>query len=77
MLKGISRTRLVSVWFLAVAVIVAWVVASGVNIAISSAALFLTMCLVPPAIVLLVWRSAPPTVGEVLYSVNQQKEGRS
>ena len=59
MLKGISRTRLVGFWFAAVAVIIAWVVATGVNIAIGTAAL-LTMCLVPPAIMLLVWRGAPP-----------------
>ena len=78
MLKEISRTRLVGFWFVAVAVIIAWVVATGVHIAISTTALLLTMCLVPPAIVLLVWRGAPPpTVGELLYSVNNQKEGRS
>ena len=62
---------------MAVAVIIAWVVATGV-IAINTAALLLTMCLVPPAIMLLVWRGAPaPTVGELLDSVNRQKEGRS
>ena len=78
MLKEISRTRLVGFWFAAVAVITAWVVATGVNIAISTAVLLLTMCLVPPAIMLLVWRGAPPpTVGELLYSVNTQKEGRT
>ena len=78
MLKGISRTRLVGFWFAAVGVIIAWVVATGVNIAISTAALLLTACLVPPAIMLLVWRGAPPpTVGELLYSVNKPKDGRS
>ena len=78
MLKEISRTRLVGFWFVAVAVIIAWVVATGVNIAMSTTALLLTMCLVPPAIVLLVWRGAPPpTVRELLYSVNKQEEGRS
>ena len=78
MSKGISRTRLVGFWFAALAVIIAWVVAAGVNITVSTAALLLTMCLVPPAIMLLVWRGAPPpTVGELLYSVNKQEEGRS
>ena len=78
MLKGISRTRLVGFWYAAVAVIIAWVVATGVNIGASTAALLLTMCLVPPTIMLLVWRGAPPpTVGELLYSVNNQKDGRS
>ena len=80
MLKEISRTRtrLVGFWFAAVAVIIAWVVATGVNIAISTAALLLTLCLVPPAIMLLVFRGAPPpTVAELMYAVDNQKEGRS
>ena len=78
MLKEISRTRLVGFWFAAVAVIIAWVVVTGVNVAISTAALLLTMCLVPPVIMLLVWRGAPPpTVGELRYAVNNRKEGRS
>ena len=78
MLKEISRTRLVGFWFAAVAVITASVVTSGVDVAVSTAALLLTLSLVPPAIMLLVFRGAPPpTVGELLYSVNTQKEGRS
>ena len=78
MLKEISRTRLVGFWFGAVAVIIAGVVTTGVNIATSTAALLLAMCVVPPAIMLLVWRGTPPpTVGELLYSVHNQKEGRS
>ena len=78
MLKEISRTRLVGFWFAAVAGVIAWVAATGVNIAISTALLLLTMCLVPPAIMLLLWRGAPPpTVAELLYAVNNRKEGRS
>ena len=78
MVKEISRTRLVGFWFALVAVVIAWVAATGVNVAISTAVLLLTMCLVPPAIMLLVWRGAPPpTIGELLYSMTEQKEGRS
>ena len=78
MLKEISRTRLVGFWFAVVALMIASAVATGVNVGISTAALLLAMCLVPPAIMLLVWRGAPPpTVGELLYSVHNQKEGRS
>ena len=78
MLKEMSRTRLVGFWFAAAAVIIAWVVTAGVNVAVGTAALLLTMCLVAPAIMLLIWRGAPPpTVGELLYSVNTQTEGRS
>ena len=77
MLKEISRTQLVEFWFAAVAVVIASVVTMGVSVAVSTTALLLTLCLVPPAIMLLVWRGAPPpTVGEILYSANTPKEGR-
>jgi hypothetical protein len=78
MLKEISRNRLVGFWFAAVTVIIASVVAMGVNVAVSTTAFLLTLSLVPPAILLLVWRGAPPpTVGEILYAANTPKEGRS
>jgi hypothetical protein len=78
MLKAISRTRLVGFWFAAVAVIIASVVAMGVNVAVSTTVLLLTLSLVPPAIIWLVWRGAPPpTAREILYSTNTPKEGRS
>ena len=78
MLKDITRNRLVGFWFAAVTVIIASVVAMGVNVAVSTTALLLALSLVPPAIMLLVWRGAPPpTVGEILYSVSKPKEGRS
>jgi hypothetical protein len=78
MLKTISRNRLVGFWFAAVAVIIASVVAMGVNVGVSTAALLLTLSLVPPGIVLALWRGAPPpTVGEILYSANTAKDGRS
>ena len=78
MLKEISRNRLVGFWFAAVAVIIASVVAMGVDVAASTTVLLLAMSLVPPAIMWLVWRGAPPpTAREILYSANTPKEGRS
>jgi hypothetical protein len=78
MVNDITRNRLVGVWFAAVAVAIASVVAIGVNVAVSTTALLLTMSLVPPAVMVLVWRGAPPsTVGEILYAANTRKEGRS
>jgi hypothetical protein len=77
MLNGIAPARLVGLWFVAVSVLAAGVVTMGVNVTASTAALLLTMCLVPPAILLAVWRGAPPpTVGELLYAVSETKEGR-
>ena len=78
MLKGLSRNRLVGFWFAAVAVIIASVVAMGVDVAASTTVLLLAMSLVPPAIMWLVWRGAPPpTAREILYSANTPKENRS
>ena len=78
MLKEISRNRLVGFWFAAVTVIIASVVAMGVNVSVSTTVFLLTLSLVPPAILLLVWRGPPPpTVGEILYAANTPKGDRS
>ena len=78
MLKTISRNRLVGFWFAAVAVITVSVVATGVNVGVSTTALLLTLALVPPAIILFLWRGAgPPTAREIMYAADTPKEGRS
>jgi hypothetical protein len=78
MLKAISRNRLLGFWFAAVAVIIASVVAMGVDVAVSTTALLLALSLVPPAIILLLWRgAAPPTARDIMYSANTSKKGRS
>ena len=74
MLKNITRNRLVGCWFAAVAVIIASVMAMGVNVGISTAALLLTLSLVPPGIALALWRGAPPpTIGEIVYEAEGLK----
>lgn len=71
MLKDISRTRLAVAWCAAVIVIGAAGVVAGMPITVGYAGLLLVICLAPPAVMLLVWRGAPPqTVAEVLYSVD-------
>jgi hypothetical protein len=71
MLKDISRTRLAVVWCAAVIVIGAAGVVAGMPITVGYAVLLLVVCVAPPAVMLLVWRGAPPqTVAEVLYSVD-------
>jgi hypothetical protein len=78
MLKELSRTRLVGFWFAAVAVIIASVVAMGVNVAVSTTALLLTLSLVPAAIILLLWHGAAPlTARDIMYSANTPKKDRS
>lgn len=71
MFKGISRTRLASVWCVAVLAIGALSVIAGAAVSLSNAELLLVTCLVPPAVMFAVWRGAPPaTVAELLHAVN-------
>ena len=75
MLKGRSRAQWVGAWCAAVIVMAAWCVLGGAAITINNRELWLAACMLPPAIMLLVWRGAPPvTIAELLYSVNRPKE---
>jgi hypothetical protein len=78
MLNNISRARLLGTWFAAVAVIFAVSVIIGAPMTVGALELWLVGSLVPPAVMLLVWRGAPPvTVAELLYAVNRPlDEGR-
>jgi hypothetical protein len=71
MLKEFSRARLVGAWCAAVVVIGACSVVLGAPITIGNLGLLLVACVVPPTVLLLVWRGAPPlTVAELLHDVN-------
>jgi hypothetical protein len=74
---NVTRNRLVGVWFAAVAITIASVVATGVNVGISTTALLLTLCAVPPGIIFVLWRGASTqTIGEILYAEHTGPEGR-
>ena len=78
MLKDLSRARLAGAWCAALIVIGAFSVAAGAPVTISAIELWLVTCLVPPMVMLIAWRGAPPrTVAEVLYAANSPTtEGR-
>jgi hypothetical protein len=63
----------IGVW-LAVLLVVGGVGAlSGVSITMGTSALWFVACVVPPAVMLAVWRGAPPpTVAEVLHGVDRK-----
>jgi hypothetical protein len=72
MLKSVSRVGLIGAWFAVVSVMMAGSVAAGAAVTLNMGELWLAACLVPPAVMLFVWRGAPPlTVAELLYSVNR------
>jgi hypothetical protein len=77
-LKSVSRTQLVGAWVAAVTVLMAISVVAGASLTTGAGELWLAAAVVPPAIMWLLWRGAPPvTVAELLHTVDGQvKEGR-
>jgi hypothetical protein len=66
-----NRGTIIVVWF-AVFVVAGAGAVGGVSITMGTRALLLVACLVPPAIMLMVWRGAPPpTVAELLHAVDR------
>lgn len=76
MLKNVSRLQLVAAWVGVVAVLFALSVVLGAETSVSTGVLWLLACLVPPAVMLLVWRAPTQTVAEVLYDATHPKDGR-
>ena len=78
MLNDLSRVRLIETWCMTVMTIGACSIVAGAAITISNGELLLAACLMPPAVMLLVWRGAPPiSVPRLVYSVHgPAKEAR-
>jgi hypothetical protein len=67
MLTNVSRSRIIQVWFVAVALIVAGVVALGVSMTVGTAVMLLALSLVPAGLVFLLWPAAQSvTASDVL-----------
>ena len=74
MLNTMSRGTAIGVWFAIVAVVAAiTTVALGVVVTTGTGLLLLGACFVPPAVMLIVWRGAPPiTIAEVLHEADRR-----
>ena len=73
MLKAMTRTRAIQLWFSAVAVAAICSAVLGASVTASTAAMLLALCFVPPAIMLLLWPGIQPqTVAEVLHDVDRR-----
>src|SRR5205085_4730658 len=72
MLKDMTRSRLIQIWFAAIAVIVVASIAFGASVTVGTAAMLSALCLVPPGIVLLLWHDVlPPTIAQLLHDVDR------
>jgi hypothetical protein len=77
-MSRLTRGQWIGAWFATVAVAIAISIVVGATVTLSSIAMLVAMSVVPPAIVLLVWRGAPPaTAAELLYAVDESRDGRS
>jgi hypothetical protein len=78
MMKHVTRSGVIQVWFAAVVLIVVVCLAFGVSITITTGAVLLIMSLVPPAVLLLLWPGIqPPTIGDVLRGSEQRDYKRT
>jgi hypothetical protein len=73
MFQSIRRHTAVGVWIAALVAIAGVGALSGVSITVGASLLWLVACVVPPAVTLMVWNGAPPpTVAEILHSVDRR-----
>jgi hypothetical protein len=73
MLKDMTRSKLIQIWFAAVALVIVAGIAFGASLTAGTGAMLLALCLVPPAIILMLWPGVePPTVAEVLHDVDRR-----
>jgi hypothetical protein len=74
MFRSIDRRTVIGVWLALLVAVAGAGVISGVSITVSTSVLWLAACVVPPAVLLIVWRGAPPpTVAEILHAVDRRE----
>jgi len=72
MLKNMTRTRLIQIWFTAMLLVVVAAIAVGARMTVGTGAMLLALCLVPPAIILALWPGVqPPTASEILHDTKR------
>ena len=74
MLKNVTRSRLIQVWFAVVALVVAGSIAVGVSVTSGTAVMLLAAALVPPVILLLLRPGdQPQTVAQLLHEADSTR----
>ena len=73
MLKVINRQTVIGVWGVALVALAVGGSLSGLSITAGTGVFLLIACIVPPAVMLMVWRGAPPpTVAEIIYAADRK-----
>ena len=73
MLKHMTRANVIQVWFAAIALMVVAAVALGARVTIGTGGMLLTLSLVPPLLVFLLWPEPQSlTAGDVLRGTDRR-----
>ena len=73
MFNNMTRSRLLQIWFTSVALIAVAGFALGASVTISTGAILLALCLVPPAIIMKLWPGVEPqTIAQVLHNTERK-----
>jgi hypothetical protein len=73
MLRSLNRRNVVVAWVGVLLGVAGAAGLSGVSLTLGNSALWFALCVAPPAVMLMVWRGAPPpSMQEVLYAVDRR-----
>jgi len=73
MFRSTNLRIAIGAWFALLVAVAAIGALAGASITLENSALWLLAGIVPPAVMLMVWRGAPPaTVAEILYTVDRR-----
>jgi hypothetical protein len=73
MSSNMTRTRVIQVWFATVALVVVAAVAYGVEVNVGTGGMLLTLSLIPPLVMFLLWPAAQSlTAGDVIRGTDRR-----
>lgn len=69
-----TRSRLITTWYAAVALVVVAALALGAAVTVSTGAMLLALAMVPPVLVVMLWPVPQPlTASEVIHGANRRR----
>ena len=72
-MKNITRSKAIQIWFAAVALIVVAAITFGVSVTVGTGMVLLVLCLVPGAILWMLWPGVQSTtVGDVIRGTDRR-----
>ena len=73
MLTNMTRGRLAGLWFATVAIAAMGAVLLGPEFTVGTGVFLMAASLVPPGVMLFLWRSTSPTIAEVLHDAESRR----